>query len=500
MQKKKHFYYYLNHKNLIGEIEQYGYVITVKKIVIAYFGMIIGSMLAAYLFRLTPVGYMVICGVSFLLTPVLVLYSYRSLYEQRRFSDCSKYLEKMLYYFKSSRKVLDSLENASVIFHPGAMKTAIDDAIRYIHTENVSDIEKNALMIIEKEFPNNRVRRLHNYIISVEKRGGNPDLGIEMLLLERERWTEEVVLQQKERKHLKMQFCIFSILLIGMCLVFLYIPISNPTFGFDLSKYGLVRAASVLLIVITLVLYTKLSKIIGKSWVEEDKLETDEELEKKYNDVINYNEKKEMITSFTYASILAIATGIIYIMTTSKIVLIIGACITLFVFFSYKIGYKIGKKELVEEIEKAFPEWILQIALLMQYDNVPMSIAKSYETAPGILKPEIKKMLIELDEKPTSPVPYNDFMRFFNLVDINEAMNALYSVVTASGSDIEKEFHVILSQNNKMAEKSAQMKREDKTAMNEMYIYTEVAFGCVLLLVDAAYMMLSFMSLTSNMM
>lgn len=499
MRKEKHFFYYLNHKNLIGEIEQYGYVITLKKIIIAYVGMIMGSIVAAYLFRLRPIGYAVICGASVLLTPLLVLYSYRALYEQRRFSDASKYMEKMLYYFKSSRKILDSLEKASVIFHPGVMKTAIDDAILYIHTENVSDIEENALMIIEKEFPNNKIRRLHKYLLSVEKNGGNPDLGIEMLLMERERWTEEIVIQQKEKKRLKIQFCIFSVLMIGLCLVFLYIPILYHAFNFDLSDYFLVRAATVLLIVATLALYVKLSKIIGKSWVDDDKVKSDEELEKRFNDIVYYNEKKEMTTSLIYSLICAAVVGILYVITTSKVLLIIGACITVFLMLSYKIGYNLGKKDLIDEIEKVFPEWILQVALLMQYDNVPMSIAKSFETAPGILKPEIRKMLLELDDNPTSPIPYNDFMRYLNIVDINEAMNALYSIVTAAGADVEKEFRVILGQNNKMKKKIADMKREDKTAMNEMYIYAEVILGSLLLLVDSTYMMLCFMMQTTNM-
>lgn len=516
--KNKNIFYYLNHKHLIGEIEQYGYVITAKKLIIMYVLVVAASILSAYLFKLTATGYVIICASALILTPRLLLYSYRAMYEQRRFSDASKYIEKMLYYFKANKNILTALKNAEIIFHDGIMKQTINEAIDYIRNQDDSklsediltvfknefsdtgkrNVEEKALRIIELKYPNKRIRQMHKFFLTVEKNGGNPDLGIEMQLKERERWTSEVVTQQKERSNLRKYFVIFSVLMIILCLSFLYIPIIYPVFGFDLSEYTMVRGASVITIVVTLVLYTKLNKSVSKSWLEEDKKRSDEEQAKRYYEIVNYNEKKELTKSLIYTLISVCITALLFIITSSKIILIAGGCISVFLACSYKIGYKLGKKDMAAELQEAFSEWIMQIALLMQFDNVPMSIVKSYDTAPGILKPEINKMLIALDEQPTSPVPFNDFLSFFNLPEVNEAMNALYSVMTAAGSDIDKELKAILERNRKLADKVYEMKQQDKSAANELYIYGEIAVGSLLMLVDSLYMMLSFMSTMGN--
>lgn len=173
--------------------------------------------------------------------------------------------------------------------------------------------------------------------------------------------------------------------------------------------------------------------------------------------------------------------------------------IAVFIAASYRFGYQALKDDMSKEIQSAFPEWIIQIALIMQHDTVPMAIAKSYDSAPGILKPEIKKMLLALDEKPTSPVPFNDFMKFFNISEINEAMGALYSVMNAAGSDIDNEIRNVLTQNRKMTQRAAAVKAEDRQAASELYVYAEGGIGCVLMMTDMVYMMLSFLSLTGNM-
>ena len=128
MNKKKNWFFYLNHKNLIGEIEQYGYVYSLKNLIITYLSVIVGSILAAFLFKLHVAGYIVIAAFGVLITPFLIRNSYKALYEQRRFSDASKYMEKMLYYFRASGKIITALQNAEEVFHNGEMKSAIHDA------------------------------------------------------------------------------------------------------------------------------------------------------------------------------------------------------------------------------------------------------------------------------------------------------------------------------------------------------------------------------------
>ena len=77
--------YYLNHKNLIGEIENYGYVFKFRKLLFTYLCVLAGCILAGLLYKLPLYGYVVIIVFALLQTPFLVRNYYKSLYEQRRF-------------------------------------------------------------------------------------------------------------------------------------------------------------------------------------------------------------------------------------------------------------------------------------------------------------------------------------------------------------------------------------------------------------------------------
>ena len=57
----------------------------------------------------------------------------------------------------------------------------------------------------------------------------------------------------------------------------------------------------------------------------------------------------------------------------------------------------------------------------------------------------------------------------------------------------------MLTQNRKMTQRAAAVKAEDRQAASELYVYAEGGVGCVLMMTDMVYMMLSFLSLTGNM-
>lgn len=107
---------------------------------------------------------------------------YKSLYEQRRFSDASKYVERMLYYFKAKGKVLDALNDVEKVFPEGRMKDCIGNAVRHIQDTVDENAVKDALEIIEQEYSCRRIKRLHAFLLQIENDGGDMDMGVETLL------------------------------------------------------------------------------------------------------------------------------------------------------------------------------------------------------------------------------------------------------------------------------------------------------------------------------
>lgn len=501
---------YLNNKNLIGEIEHYGYVYSVKKLVLTYVLMLASGIIAAYLFRLHLAGYISISVYLLLITPKLIAQAYKTMYEQRRFSDASKYIEKMLYYFKAHNKIITALSDASLIFPEGEMKDTILQAVDYIYNQDDSifdketreyfkndftatstrTVEEKALKIIELKFPNKRIKRMHSFFIKVEENGGNPDLGIELMLNDRNDWVSSIVNEQKDKAYARKIFIGLSVAILLVALVILYLPIKNKSLNFDISQSSAVRVVSTVVIIFTINLYSKINKAIEKSWFndENSKYATSEY----YYKVVNYDFKKEKRKALTYTAITLAITILLYVISYSNVILILGLLIAVFMYFSSSLGYKVGKAQVSRAVQTEFADWIMEVALRIQFSNVVAAIADSYDTAPDILKPEIEKLLTELGETPTSPEPYNNFCKFFNFEDIGIVMNTLYSVMSASGSDVDKELSTIFSQNRKQANTVSEQQRKNKDARNKLYCYWEILACCVLLLTDMAFYALYF--------
>ena len=102
--------------NLIAEIEKFGYKVSVKSLLGTFASVVAGCIAAGYLFKLKPMGYVIVCIVAVMCTFSIIYQSYKAKYEQRRFSDVSIYLERMIYYFSSGITILDSLELIIKVF------------------------------------------------------------------------------------------------------------------------------------------------------------------------------------------------------------------------------------------------------------------------------------------------------------------------------------------------------------------------------------------------
>lgn len=493
MNKIKKIFYFMSSKNLIGEIKNYGYSLSIRQLILSYLGTVLTGLIAGYLFKVPIVGYIAIGLTGIMLTPYIIKISFKSLYEQRRFSDISQYLEKILYGFKSSKKVINTLEGAADTFKDGEMKNVIEQAIHYIYTSEDFQAEKNALKIIEESYPSRKIKNLHKFILTVESEGGDPELGVDMLLKDRQMWTDRIISIQPNLKVTKLCVILSLFLTLALCLGMMYINNLSGISFLDISGNIYAQYSAIVLIIILLFFYYMINKKVCIDWVN-DKGLTDEEYEKKYNYVINYDRKKELTKSLIYSLIPAVLTAVLYTVTQSTILLICGALIFIFVLFSYSIGYSLAYKELSKDLSNSFSEWLIQVALLMQFDSVQMSILKSYDDAPGILKPAIKNMLLELDENPNSAEPYKNFLSDFNITEAQEGMSALYSISNAIGGDIQEEFKTIITRTNNLIDRSERLRLENKVELLNLYIVYPTLVGAGKLMVDMVVMMLTCMA------
>lgn len=94
-----------------------------------------------------------------------------------------------------------------------------------------------------------------------------------------------------------------------------------------------------------------------------------------------------------------------------------------------ELGYGIAKRKVTRALQKVFPQWLLEVSLLLQSENVQVAIMESYEEAPLLLKPELRQLIQDLQQKPTDMEPYLAFLQTYALPEVQSSMKMLYSFV-----------------------------------------------------------------------
>lgn len=470
--------------NLIAEIERFGYKVSVKSLVGTFAMMVAGCFAAGYLFKLKPIGYIAVCVVAVLCTFNIIYQSYKARYEQKRFSDVSIYLERMTYYFSSGITILDALVLILKLFPDGDMHNVLEKAINIIKTENVANVDKAALDEIEKVYPVTRIRTLHKFMLQVQSEGGNTELGKEILLNDRKNWVDRTMELQTGKKNFRKDTVIVQAIVTFMSLCVLYIPLYIKQFDIDISRYPLVQITSVILLCANLVIYTHINGFMSRNWLDEKKDKTDEECKKIYDNYFNNNKQRDILIAAICSAVTIIVSIVVFTKVRSPFVFAVTAVLILFFVKSPELGKKEVKKQIQRMIEMYYPSWLLQVSLYLTTENVPVAMTKSYEDAPGIIKPALYKMLKELDANPASVEPYNNFLSEFDVKEVDESMTALYSLAQSEGGDIEAEFSNLIKRNNELTNKAEKLKNEDKLFMMQLNMYLPSAVCCTKMLGD----------------
>lgn len=170
-----------------------------------------------------------------------------------------------------------------------------------------------------------------------------------------------------------------------------------------------------------------------------------------------------------------------------------GVVTSVFFMNQHKIGHSLAKKKVTREIEKQFPEWLMQVALLLQTDNVQISIRKSLEDAPKVLVPALEELVLELEENPDSIQPYSHFLREYHNPDIQSAMKMLYALSNGNFADIKGQIEELIERNNAMMDKAEKLHQEDMIAGMKVYILLPALLASFKLMVDMSLLLVLFL-------
>lgn len=494
VKEKRSFLYYAMPWNLKKEIGTLGYSFGNAQILMVY-GMIVGIMiLLGYLFRLPVVWQIPILLAGVLFAPTVVRNIYKNKYEGQRFSDVNVYIEQMLYAFENSHKILTALSDVRELFPKGAMQNIIQEAITLISTSSITEetanVEEQALLLIETRYPKQQVKSLHRFLLKVEQIGGDFSSSTKLLLENRVMWENRMHKLQDKRKKKKQEIlgsCACSTLL---CMAMLYILPSDV----DISSMFAVRLVNVFCVVSMVAIYLKGDTKLCSNLIAPKKERAEEVVTRDYYRFLKYDPRKEFKTSliFTMAPVLVVLIS--WFGFHNKWGALVGLILIPLMMTQHMWGHALLHRRLKREITIAFPQWMMELALLLQTENVQVAIFQTVDTALPILKPELQKLREALLERPHDREPFLNFFAAFGLPEITTSMQTLYSLSIGSGGDAQTQIANIVRRNNIILDRAEDMANDDSMASLYTLFLLPVLVGSVVLMTDMTCFLLAFMS------
>ena len=202
-------------------------------------------------------------------------------------------------------------------------------------------------------------------------------------------WAERIINLQNEFLVVKRNILIALVATLLICILPLYLLGGD----LDISSIPLCQGSAVALIAICMLIYVKSDKKLCKSWIEKEVDNTG--MDKKYLQVRDYDEASEVKKSRKMAIVPTLLFIGAFIYFKNIALLVIGVVMVLFFLNQHKIGQHLAKKKVEREIKKQFPGWLMEVALLLQTDNVQMAIRKSMESAPDVLVYPLDELIEE---------------------------------------------------------------------------------------------------------
>lgn len=482
----------LNPKNLEKEVHRYGYHWTWKSQAALTTGALLGMGIVGFVFQLQAGFLAVIMAAMIFLLPVLVLDVFLKMFEQKRFSDAATYMEQMLYSFQKSEKVLLALKETRELFEDGQMRQVIQEAVWYIErgqAKTEGGMLKEALSIIEHAYSCTKLRMVHELLISAETYGGETEQSVMLLLEDLELWKRRGYQLQRDKKTSHRDNIISIVVATVLCAVALYVLDAmkglfvTAAAPFEIFQVPVIQYSSLFFLLFSLFVFAKSTRNLNRNWLKEEGVREEKQVMESYRTVMEYDERREKRKSLLWAAPFLTGAAAGFLLRKEWIgILCLG--IACFLLVQHKTGYSLAKKDVTEALYLVFPQWLMEIALLLQGNNVQVSIGKSIPAAPEILKPELEKLMERLQREPERLASYTDFCKEFDIPEAASCMKMLHAISEAGTGKAEIQIHELMKRVSEMQAKADEIRNRNISFQMKMIFAYPVIAATIKLLID----------------
>lgn len=466
------------------QIKGYGFEYSFSKFMKTTLLVLGGIILAGILYQLKWPCILIVAIVALAAIPLIIASQFRYLYEQQRFADATTYMEQMIYMFKKRPQVLFAIRETKDILSERARKTCEEVIQRLEAGTYKNNLYEESLQCMEQEYGCRRMRVLHRFLFRVETEGGVYQDSMNLLLDDLKGWIQRVYQFQKERKKIKNNITISILATLIICFLTTKIFPSE----YCVSERLLYQITTTLMMLLMIGVYVLVQSRLCGTWLTDEERE-EVKLLRDYQKATGPNVRKPPLLLLIVA-VAAIVYGIIVKEWAIVSVGIVGGIIL------WRQPYRSKKaaiKRCERELQKAFPVWLRELALILQRKPVSAAIIESIPTAPYILQIPLREMEKKFETDLVSIKPYQEFAGEFELPEISSAMKLLYAMNSAGREDMLGQIYALLERNSKLQEKSEELQERDRIAVSGFLVALPMIFSFVKLVTDMLLLVSGFL-------
>lgn len=448
--------YLLHPKYLTKEVHMYGYYFSWKRYLCLIICTCIGMVCVGSVFRLKMRYMIVVLGCVLLMLPMCISYGYRRMYEQKRFFDASMYAEQILYSFQKNNKIISALKETQQIFENGQMWWTLNKAITYLeqgNTKSENGLMREALQLIEDTYSCAKIHMIHELLINSEEQGGENSESILLLLNDIELWKRRNYMLQAKKNVSNRDNLISLGIAVVMCAVALYTIDGMCTMFPGMEHHHIfaneiIQVSSVLFLLLLLWILLKCFRDGTKDWLKSSMLQEESYLLHCYQMVKSVEQNREHGNK------------------------------------RKPMGYAIAQRDVSRAMYIMLPQWMMEIALLLQHNTVQVSIVKTIEQAPTLLKEELILVKENLEKYPEELRSYTDFCKAFNVPEAQSCMKMLHAMAENGTGNAKIQIHNLMQRVYEMQNRADDVWAEEAAFQVKLFFSYPVFATTGKLLVD----------------
>lgn len=484
----------------------YGYNFSWKSNLLSIFGVLLGMGAIGILFQLKAAYFTLIMVTVIIMFPTFVLMMYRQMFEQKRFADAVTYAEQVLYSFQKNRKIVSALRETAEIFEDGKMRMAIEDAVEYLENgfeKTEAGVLREALSIIEKTFDCTKIRMVHSLLVNSEEHGGEMDTSILLLLDDIEVWKRRRYKLQAEKKASHKDNIISIVVATMLCIMALYALNSMAAMfpnagGVDIFSEEVIQVSSFVFLLFLLYVLFKSFKNLTINWLKNETLYDETYIMSCYRKINDYDEGRERKKSIIISFVLGFcAVGFLAFRHLGFGV----ACILMagVMLIQHKITLNMAKRDVNDELYMELPQWLMEISLLLQNNNVQVSIIKSIDDAPPLLQVELLMLAERLELAPDELLSYVKFCKRFDVPEVQRCMKILHAISESGTGNSKVQINNLVKRVQEMQEMADNIRTKELAFQMKMLFSYPVIGATGKLLLDLSVGMFYMFSMIGSM-